>query len=109
MSEQDVRKPVFSPALLIAGVVLIVVILTFVLWRVGNRSTSGAGQDQDAAFVEAMNRGKNYYEQNDAAKAVVSFQEAVDENPSHPDAHLNLANAYLRANEPEKALPHARE
>lgn len=60
-------------------------------------------------FVRLMNSGKNYYDQGQAEKAIPLFEQAVAKEPGRPDAHLNLANAYLLANQPAKALPHAVE
>jgi len=60
-------------------------------------------------FVRLTNVGKNYYDKGEAEKAVAAFQKALALNPTHPDAHLNLANACLLANQPENALQHAQE
>src|SRR5204863_2337539 len=58
-------------------------------------------------FIRLTNTGKNYYDRGEAAKAVTALEAALALNPAHPDAHLNLASAYLLANQPDKALPHA--
>src|SRR5688572_14797053 len=58
-------------------------------------------------FTRLTNTGKNYYDQGQADKAIASFESALKLRPDHPDAHLNLANAYLRANQAQKALDHA--
>src|SRR5260221_6071796 len=55
------------------------------------------------------NTGKNYYDQGQAEKAIAALEAALALNPSHLDAHLNLAAAYLLANAPDKALSHADE
>lgn len=60
-------------------------------------------------FTRLSNVGKNYYEKGDPAKAIEPLEKAVAANPTHPDAHLNLANAYLRADQPEKAVQQAEE
>lgn len=60
-------------------------------------------------FARLTNTGKNYYDRGEAAKATSALEQALALDPSHPDAHLNLACAYLQANLPEKALPHAEE
>jgi len=60
-------------------------------------------------FVVLTNTGKNYYDRGEADKAVGAFEKALALNPAQADAHLNLANAYLLANQPEKALSHAQE
>src|SRR5207302_11075856 len=57
-------------------------------------------------FIQLTNTGKNYYDKGQPDKAVAALEQALALQPSHPDAHLNLACAYLLANQPEKALPH---
>src|SRR5438094_882815 len=63
----------------------------------------------DAEFVRLMNVGKSLYEKGDAAKAIEAFQKAVTLAPTHPDARLNLANAYLLADQANEAAQEARE
>jgi len=60
-------------------------------------------------FANFMNVGKNYYDKDDANKAIDVFAKAVASNPTHPDAHLNLANAYLLAGQGSNAVRHAEE
>ena len=60
-------------------------------------------------FTRLTNTGKNYYDQGQADKAAAALESALKLRPEHPDAHLNLANACLRANQPQKALDHAQE
>src|SRR5437016_4744185 len=60
-------------------------------------------------FARLTNTGKNYYDRGEADKAVAALEQALALNPSHPDAHLNLACACLLANQTEKALLHAEE
>lgn len=60
-------------------------------------------------FIRLTNQGKNAYDRGDAAQAVTAFEQALALNPAHPDARLNLANAYLAANKPEQTIEHARE
>src|ERR1043166_4102790 len=60
-------------------------------------------------FTRLTNVGKNYLDKGEVEKALAAFQQAVALNPAHPDAQLNLANAYLRASQPEKAIQHAQE
>jgi Flp pilus assembly protein TadD len=67
---------------------------------------SGKKQEE---FTKQTNLGKNYYDQKQFDKAIVALDRAVRLQPEHPDAHLNLANACLRANQPQKALQHAEE
>src|SRR5262245_45759905 len=85
-------------ALFFAGLVLLTVVVGIVaLFRGGE---SGGGDD---AFARLAHQGKNYLDQGEAAKAVNAFSKALKLQPTHPDAHLNLANALLRANQPERA------
>jgi Flp pilus assembly protein TadD len=60
-------------------------------------------------FARLMNTGKTYYDRGEAERAIEPFSRAVLLNPTHPDAHLNLANAYLLAGDATNALRHARE
>src|SRR5207248_11003144 len=60
-------------------------------------------------FARLMNTGKGYYEQGDAARAIDSFQKAVALQPTHPDALLNLANAYLLGGQSENAIKVAQQ
>src|SRR6266699_2918884 len=64
------------------------------------------GQEE---FVQITNTGKNYYDRGEAEKSVAALEKALALSPAHPDAHLNLANAYLLASQPAKALGHAQE
>ena len=59
--------------------------------------------------MRLTNTGKNYYDRGEAQKAVAVLEQALALNPSHGDAHLNLASAYLLANQPDKALAQAQE
>src|SRR2546426_5766324 len=60
-------------------------------------------------FVRLMNLGKSQYESGQADKAIAAYQQALAFSPTNPDAHLNLANAYLLAGQSENALKEARE
>jgi tetratricopeptide (TPR) repeat protein len=60
-------------------------------------------------FLVLMNQGKNQYDQGQADAAVGAFKRAVALQPTHVDARLNLANAALLANQPDKALASAKE
>src|SRR5260221_9957729 len=61
------------------------------------------------SFESLMNSGKNYYDKNDTEKAAAAFQKAVAARPTHPDAHLNLANAWLLKGDAEPAAKEAQE
>jgi len=54
-----------------------------------------------------MNTGKNYFDRGSATNAIPHFQRAVELEPTRPDAHLNLANAWLLAGRPEEAIQDA--
>lgn len=82
---------------------LILAPLFFSFWL---KKESGASADD---FAHWMSVGKNYYDKNEAAKAIEPFQKAVQLQPTHLDALLNLANANLLASQPEAALASARE
>jgi Flp pilus assembly protein TadD len=81
---------------------LLVLVLAFTVGGC-RRKVPKAGDE----FTRLTNTGKNYYDQGQADKAATAFESALKLRPEHPDAHLNLANAYLRANQPQKALDHA--
>jgi tetratricopeptide (TPR) repeat protein len=66
-------------------------------------------KDSSEEFVRVMNVGKNYYDKGEIQRAIPLFQRAVSLQPTHPDAHLNLANAYLLADQSELTIRHARE
>jgi tetratricopeptide (TPR) repeat protein len=54
-------------------------------------------------FLRLSNVGKAQLDRGEAQPAVAAFEKALALNPNHPDAKLNLANAYLLAGEHEKA------
>ncbi|HVY70183.1 MAG TPA: FG-GAP-like repeat-containing protein [Verrucomicrobiae bacterium] len=87
---------------LVAGLASIIVLAALFLFL---RHRSGES-DQ---FVQVMNAGKAYLDNNEAAKAIETFQKAVALDGSQPDAHLNLANSYLLAGQAEEALKEAGE
>src|SRR6266852_1340902 len=60
-------------------------------------------------FRRLTNVGKNYYDRDQGEKAATALQQALALAPSLPDAHLNLANALLLANQPDNALQQAQE
>ncbi len=76
-------------------------VLPMILVLDGCRSKSKSDGDP---FMDSMNVGKNYYDKGEAGKAVEMFTQAVSLNPSHIDAHLNLANARLLAGDAGNAL-----
>ncbi|MDB6031031.1 MAG: Tetratricopeptide 2 repeat protein [Verrucomicrobiales bacterium] len=66
-------------------------------------------QSGDDEFMRLTNVGKNYYEKGEGEKAIAPLQQAVTLNPGSVNAHLNLANASLLANQAENALKQAQE
>jgi Flp pilus assembly protein TadD len=56
-----------------------------------------------------MHSGKNYYDQGQITNALPLFERAVELEPSQPDALLNLANACLLLDQPERALQSAEQ
>ena len=52
----------------------------------------------DEEFGRRMASGRGYLEQGDATNAIQQYQQAVKAAPASLDAHLNLANAFLLAN-----------
>jgi Flp pilus assembly protein TadD len=71
--------------------------------------SSGCRRATSDEFAQLMNAGKNYYDRGDAERAITPFARAVALNPVHPDAQLNLANAYLLAGDATNSLRHALE
>ncbi len=59
----------------------------------------GGGGEENSEFFRVMNSGKNYYEQNEGAKAAELFRQAIVLQPTSADAFLNLANALLLTGE----------
>ncbi len=93
-------------ALYFLGVILLLAAIIGGTWW-----TMDHGTDEDAgkAFAQAMASGKTYYDKGEPGKALTAFQSALAMNPANPDVHLNLANAFLRVNQPVQASGHALE
>ena len=96
---------------LFAGVLLLFLFFYYSVRTGGTAGDQNDGEGSDRAsveeaFIEAMNTGKNYFDQGrqGAPKAIEVFLQAVSLNSSDADAALNLANAYLLDNQPEQAL-----
>ncbi|MCI0538873.1 MAG: FG-GAP-like repeat-containing protein [Verrucomicrobiales bacterium] len=84
--------------------IFFIALATFVACT-GKKEAAGDGNE----FVRLMNVGKSLYEKGDAAKAVETFEKAVPLAPTHIDARLNLANAYLLAGRANEAILQAQE
>src|SRR5436190_18661683 len=54
-------------------------------------------------FLRLSNVGKAHLDRGEAQPALAAFEKALALNPNHPDAKLNLANAFLLAGEDAKA------
>ena len=78
----------------------------FIYFFAGDQAPPFAGTD---GFARLMNTGKSYYEQGDATNAIGAFRKAVSLQPVHPDALLNLANAYLLAGQSDDAIQVAQQ
>ena len=77
-------------------------------WWFTQVSTEGPSST-DASFARIMSSGKILYERGEPSQAVEIFQRGLALNPANPDAHLNLANAYLLAGQPIPAALEANE
>ena len=102
IADEDVRAPKTARLGCRALSWLLILVLAFTVGGC-RRKVPKAGDE----FTRLTNTGKNYYDQGQADKAATAFESALKLRPEHPDAHLNLANACLRANQPQKALDHA--
>lgn len=94
------RRPSIPPSrwpLLIA--------LALVLVLIGCQKSTNTSEQ----FTRLTNLGKSQYEAGDAGKAIDLFRQALALNPALPEAQLNLANAYLLANQSEQAIRQARQ
>ena len=84
---------------LLFGVLLIAAVSLLCGCRQRNKD---AGADE---FLRLSNVGKAQLDRGDAAAAIAAFQKALALNPNHPDAKLNLANAFLLAGDDAQARP----
>jgi Flp pilus assembly protein TadD len=73
------------------------------------KSADDARADAGSEFVRLMNTGKNYLDQGQAQRSLEVYLQAAKLAPADPDVHLNLANAYLLANNPTNAIREANE
>ncbi len=73
-----------------------------------SESESPSAANDNGSFMRQMNRGKSHYQNDRYEKAVTAFRKAVELEPNNQTTHLNLANALLRAGEPDTAIKQAR-
>ena len=91
---------------LIIRVLMFASLLLPTLILLGCRGGSSAPDDE---FTRLMNQGKSHYDNGDSEKAITAYQKALALSPNHIDVHLNLANAYLQANQSTNAVQEAQE
>ncbi len=112
MSVKDSAKPSgVSGSWIVLGLFAMVVVLFVVLFYGSRPRINGSSEGSPEAvtsaqaFVEAMNSGKNYFDQGKAGagKAIEQFRQAVALNGGDEAAALNLANAYLLNNQAAEA------
>jgi Flp pilus assembly protein TadD len=96
---------------LVLGMVLLGALIFAGAWWMARQAAGGAPSSENSTkvFDQAMASGKTFFDQGDASKAITAFQSALALNPANPDAHLNLANAFLLNGQPDQASTHARE
>ncbi|HTI70584.1 MAG TPA: FG-GAP-like repeat-containing protein [Candidatus Limnocylindria bacterium] len=92
-----------------SGAVVVVAMFVFILSLAGGAWFFTRDSNRDAAFAESMNSGKSYFDSGNYVQAIAAFQKALAMNPANPDVHLNLANGFLRAGQPDRVLTHASE
>jgi tetratricopeptide (TPR) repeat protein len=73
----------------------------------GSRRLQEAAESGSDEFTRLSNLGKSALEKGDAPRAIQVFEQALKLAPTSPDARLNVANAFLLANQPDTAIQHA--
>jgi Flp pilus assembly protein TadD len=96
---------------MVAGIFVLVGLILAGAWWLARQAAGGAttAANSSKVFDQAMASGKTFFDQNAPAKAIAAFQSALALNPANPDAHLNLANAFLLGGQPDQAAVHAQE
>lgn len=102
MKAQNNRK-------LVVVLAVFVPIIAILVWAILSRVAGGGGGSNADGYVELTQQAKNYYESGEANRAVELFGRAARLNPTDADAHLNLANAHLLAEQPGGAIAAAEE
>jgi Flp pilus assembly protein TadD len=100
-------------SLLISAIVFAMIVGLFVIFlskqsRVGT-DTGAAPKKASQSFDDLMSAGRNYYEKNQTDQAIAAFEKGVLLEPTHPEARLNLANAFLLSGDPTNAARQAQE
>ncbi|MEY3052707.1 MAG: hypothetical protein RLY31_2492 [Bacteroidota bacterium] len=54
----------------------------------------------------ALKRAKKNFELSDYAKAIMDFQQVLEQDVNHPEANAGIGDAYRLLNQQEKALPY---
>ena len=62
-------------------------------------------RDPQAAMERHVAAGDRYQEEGKLAEAIIEYRNAVQQQPNAGPARRKLADAYLKANDPAKALP----
>jgi Tfp pilus assembly protein PilF len=98
-------------ATVVVGIFVFACLISVGAWWLARQAAGGAANQENSArvFEQSMASGKTFFDKNDAPKAITAFQSALALNPANPDAHLNLANAFLLNGQPDQASVHARE
>src|SRR5438477_10976217 len=100
------KDPIRSGPLV--GFAAVMVLLLAALLLFFRRQHPASPREPDR-FLRQMQAGKNYLDKGEAGQAVAAFEQAVSIRPSDADAQLDLANAYLLADQSSKAVEHALE
>lgn len=96
---------------MVFGILVLVGLILAGAWWLARQAAGGAttAANSSKVFDQAMASGKTFFDQNEPAKAIAAFQSALALNPANPDAHLNLANAFLLGGQSDQAVVHAQE
>ena len=65
---------------------------------------AGCGSSPEAKSAKRMARGKELLEKKDPARAILEFKAAVQATPKNPEAHYQLALAYIAAGDLRKGI-----
>src|SRR5262245_31131684 len=93
----------FSGPAAVVGIFLFIIAIGVAVWLWSRR---GSDADEVAKW---MITGKTFYEKGEPKRSIDPSLKSLARNPSNPDVNLNLANAFLAANQPYQALTNAAE